>query len=99
MKIPGINLYTYPAALAIALAVGFAPLLEAAERSRAARAEFQRLHPCPANGERRGPCPGWRVDHVVPLQCGGPDTATNMQWQTAADAQAKDKTEGYCRHE
>ncbi|MEY2632215.1 MAG: hypothetical protein RIR00_869 [Pseudomonadota bacterium] len=98
MKIPPINLYSYPAALVMALAVGFAPLLESAERSRAARAEFQRLHPCPANGERRGPCPGWWVDHVIPLQCGGPDEAANMQWQTEQEAHEKDKTEGYCRY-
>jgi hypothetical protein len=26
----------------------------------------------------------------VPLACGGPDAAWNMQWQTVADARAKD---------
>jgi hypothetical protein len=37
--------------------------------------------------------PGYVVDHIVPLACGGADTPRNMQWQTVADAKAKDKTE------
>ncbi len=41
--------------------------------------------------------PGYVVDHIVPLECGGSDTPSNMQWQTRAAAKAKDKTEGRCR--
>jgi hypothetical protein len=33
------------------------------------------------------------VDHVVPLKRGGADRPENMQWQTKADAKAKDKWE------
>jgi hypothetical protein len=33
------------------------------------------------------------VDHVVPLKRGGSDSPPNMQWQTAADAKAKDRVE------
>lgn len=33
------------------------------------------------------------MDHVVPLACGGADSPSNMQWQTAADAKQKDKVE------
>ena len=40
-----------------------------------------------------GACLGYRKDHVVPLACGGPDAPANMQWQTKADAKAKDKWE------
>jgi hypothetical protein len=39
---------------------------------------------------------GWKghvVDHVDPLACGGADATFNMQWQTVADARAKDKVE------
>jgi hypothetical protein len=36
---------------------------------------------------------GYVIDHVKPLACGGPDAPTNMQWQTIAEAKAKDKTE------
>src|SRR5437016_5402170 len=37
--------------------------------------------------------PGYVIDHIVPLACGGADTPSNMQWQTMADAKAKDKIE------
>jgi Dioxygenase len=35
------------------------------------------MHPCPATGLTRGPCPGCVKDHVVPLACGGPDAVSN----------------------
>lgn len=63
------------------------------KRSRAARDAFERENPCPATGEPRGACPGYVVDHIVPLACGGADEPSNMQWQTVADAKAKDKWE------
>jgi hypothetical protein len=37
--------------------------------------------------------PGYVVDHIVPLACGGADAPSNMQWQTRTDAKAKDKVE------
>lgn len=62
-------------------------------RSQQMRHAFKKLHPCPANGHRKGPCPGYVIDHVVPLCAGGPDRISNMQWQTVADAKAKDRLE------
>lgn len=62
-------------------------------RSAAAKAEFQRTHPCPATGQARGKCPGYVIDHVQPLCAGGADAPANMQWQSAADAKAKDRDE------
>lgn len=59
----------------------------------AARAEFQRANPCPLNGQPRGACPGYVVDHVIPLCAGGPDEPANMQWQTREQAREKDKIE------
>ena len=64
-----------------------------AERSRAARAEFQRLNPCPATGAKRGACKGYVVDHVVPLCAGGADHHSNMAWQDVASAKQKDRLE------
>lgn len=67
-------------------------------RSRAARAEFQRHYPCPSSEARRGPCPGWEVDHVTPLKCGGIDAPRNMQWLTAEQHKAKTRREAaLCR--
>jgi hypothetical protein len=36
---------------------------------------------------------GYVVDHIVPLACGGADMPSNMQWQTAVAAKAKDRVE------
>lgn len=66
---------------------------EGEPRSRPALAEFKREQPCPATGKPRGSCPGYVVDHVTPLACGGVDAPSNMQWQTRADAAAKDRLE------
>jgi hypothetical protein len=62
-------------------------------RSREVTREFQREQPCPSTGARRGRWPGYIRDHIVPLACGGPDAAENMQWQTVAAAKAKDRWE------
>lgn len=79
------------AVAALALSLFFmAPAL--ARDAKAVRA-FKNLHPCPATQKASGPCPGYVVDHVAPLACGGPDHPDNMQWQTVADAKAKDKWE------
>lgn len=37
--------------------------------------------------------PGYVVDHVIALKRGGADSSSNMQWQTKAEARAKDKRE------
>ena len=67
------------------------------KRSAAAKNDFKRQHACPSTGRSSGACPGYVVDHVRPLECGGADAPSNMQWQTVADGKAKDKTERNCR--
>jgi hypothetical protein len=67
------------------------------KRSSAAKDAFKRSHPCPSTGKSKGGCPGYVIDHVRPLECGGADHPSNMQWQTIAEGKAKDKTERYCR--
>lgn len=57
------------------------------------RRAFMKSHPCPSTGKTSGACPGYVVDHVKALKHGGADDPSNMQWQTKADAIAKDKWE------
>lgn len=61
-------------------------------RSSYARNTFKRQNPCPISGRPTGPCPGYVIDHVVALKRGA-DHPSNMQWQTIADAKAKDRRE------
>lgn len=68
------------------------------QRSYAAKAEFKRMNPCPATGERRGRCQGFEVDHAIPLKCGGPDHHSNMQWLSIEQHKEKTRREaGACR--
>jgi 5-methylcytosine-specific restriction endonuclease McrA len=62
-------------------------------RCSAARAAFEQDHPCPSTGQARGACPGYVVDHIIPLKRGGADLPANMQWQTIEEAKAKDRVE------
>jgi hypothetical protein len=57
------------------------------KRSAAAKEEFER-----ETGYPHGR-PGYVVDPINPLACGGADAPSNMQWQTVEEAKAKDKTE------
>ena len=62
-------------------------------RSQKAKVDFKKSHPCPATGKTSGSCPGYVIDHVTALKRGGADSSRNMQWQTRAEAKAKDKWE------
>ena len=62
------------------------------------RNAFRKLHACPSTGEFIGACPGWSIDHVVPLVSCGCDAVSNMQWlpneiKSAAGTIAKDRWE------
>jgi hypothetical protein len=54
------------------------------KRSTYQRSLFVRMHPCPATGQITGACPGWAVDHIIPLACGGCDAPMNMAWMPNA---------------
>ena len=75
------------------LAVLSCSAASAAHRSSSAKHHFRQQHPCPTNPSPSGRCPGYVIDHVVPLACGGADDPSNMQWQTTAAAKAKDRWE------
>lgn len=74
-------------ACSIAVQVGFADAKPV--RSAAVVSEFKRHNPCPATGERRGACPGYEIDHVVPFCAQGADHVENLQWLSKADHRIK----------
>ena len=68
------------------------------KRSRAVLRAFAKVFPCPETLEPMPSCPGWSVDHVLPLADGGCDAAINLQWlpdsiKSCAGAQCKDRWE------
>ncbi|MCU0298023.1 MAG: HNH endonuclease [Candidatus Nanopelagicales bacterium] len=63
-------------------------------RSRTVLAYFQRLYPCPSTGKTTGACPGWAINHTIPLSCGGCDSVSNLDWMPAA---IKSCAEPWCR--
>lgn len=75
-----------------ALLLSLALAQPAEARDRNVVREFQRVTICPATGHA-GRCPGYIVDHVIPLCAGGPDAITNMQYQTIEAARLKDRAE------
>lgn len=87
---------TFLSALVLATAAGS---VEARiPRSSSAVTAFKRANPCPINSARRGPCPGYEVDHIEPLCAGGPDTPENMQWLTRAQHREKTRRDVmHCR--
>ncbi len=63
------------------------------KRGEQAKDQFKKANPCPSTGKSSGACPGYVIDHVVPLKQSGADSPSNMQWQTAEQAKQKDKIE------
>lgn len=63
------------------------------DRSKKVLREFVKQQACPSTGLHRFPCPGWQVDHIIPLKCLGLDDPENLQWLTVEDHKAKTKRE------
>ena len=85
---------TWAAVVVSVVLLGLVSPVEAkTQRSAKAKAEFRRLNPCPSNGEVRGRCPGYVIDHVAPLCDGGADASDNMAWQSIPEAKRKDRAE------
>jgi len=67
-------------------------------RSYRVYSAFRKLYPCPSTGLTSGACPGWQVDHVLPLASCGCDSVSNAQWlpvqiKTCAGEYCKDRWE------
>ena len=62
-------------------------------RSHKVLREFVSQRACPSTGKHRLPCPGWQIDHRIPLKCHGADSLENLQWLTIEEHKAKTKRE------
>jgi len=58
-------------------------------RPAAAKDNFRKVNACPSTERNTGPCPGYEVEHVTPLACGGADSPGNMRWRTAGAGGSK----------
>lgn len=68
-------------------------LSSAFARDPAQAAAFRKTHPCPATRNTAGPCPGFVVDHLIPLCWGGADSPSNMAWEPYTESLIKDQFE------
>ena len=55
----------------------------AIKRDRAVLRAFRKVFPCPATLQP-GACPGWQLNHQLPLAAGGCDAVANLWWQPVA---------------
>jgi hypothetical protein len=68
-----------------------------AARSGAAKRQFAKVHACPSTGANKPACPGYQIDHILPLKCGGADAPHNMQWLAVTAHKEKTRREaGMC---
>lgn len=95
------NKFAYSLAILLLPIVVFAG--RQADRNPAEAHAFLHTHPCPGGPDKGSTtrCHGYVIDHVKPLDCGGPDDPSNMQYQTVLAGHAKDKWERNgksCKH-
>lgn len=82
----------------LALLLTIASTAHADDRHASTVSAFRKLYPCPLTGKAQRTCPGYVVDHVIPLCAGGPDAVENMAFQTVAASYKKDVLErAICR--
>lgn len=68
------------------------------KRNRAMLRQFAAVFPCPSTLQPSTSCPGWAIDHVIPLATGGCDQPVNLQWlpvaiKSCARPECKDRFE------
>ena len=67
-------------------------------RSRIELRAFAEVFPCPSTLKNLPSCPGWAIDHTIPLASGGCDSVANMTWlpdtiKSCAGRSCKDRWE------
>ena len=62
-------------------------------RSNAVRQLFAQKAACPSTSKHALPCPGYRIDHIVPLKRCGADAVENLQWLTTEEWKTKTRWE------
>ena len=67
------------------------PAEAAQKRSHAVAREFQLSNPCPSTGLKKGRCPGYERDHLIPLCFYGVDAVWNLSWKTVREHREKTK--------
>src|SRR4051812_8863736 len=73
--------------------MGWALLQSTQQPEPDARMMYMKRHPCPANGNTRGECPGYSINYIRPLCAGGSERTTNLQWLTATEAKKKERVD------
>jgi len=68
------------------------------KRSRAVLRHFVAIFPCPSTLEKSYSCPGFAIDHTIPLSMGGCDSQVNLTWlpdliKSCASPECKDRWE------
>lgn len=64
------------------------------KRSHEVLQKFVAVFPCPATLEHSTSCPGWQIDHTIPLASGGCDSVANLTW---LPVQIKTCSHDYCK--
>ncbi len=79
----------------IAALTGAAPAAPTPTRNPAVVRAFRAENPCPSTGKTTGACPGWVIDHGLPICALGAvaDDVRNLHWQKVEDANWKDGLE------
>jgi hypothetical protein len=63
------------------------------KRSASEVRAFKKLNACPSTGKNIGTCPGYQVEHTLPLCSCGPDKVSNMTWMATAEHKIKTKAD------
>jgi len=63
------------------------------KRSASEVYKFRKANPCPVTGKTTGACPGFQVEHTIPLCACGPDKVSNMTWMATAEHKIKTKAD------